>query len=677
VTGHQFGKPLVERDYEMLSRSFIPPELAEQAGLRRVDSITGAEMFGCMGKGGKLRPGNYAGVLFQNKVPGQDRVRDYRLRLDEPELERKSNGEIKEKNKYRSAPGASNLLYFPPGVDPGLLADTSIPIVNTEGEKKCLALWHLAWYELGDAADRPRWLPVALSGVNNWKGKISTVEGPDGGHRPVKGPIRDLDLLVWKGRNVIICYDSNAKTNDDVRIARFSLAKELRGRGAHVLFVDIPAELGVNGIDDVAGQLGPEMALKLLAAAYDPKKKPATTSAPEGYESAAADEDHQIAEDLLNVLHRYIAADDAVLYVLAIWILHTHSFLSTCSFTPYLVVTSAEKQSGKTRVLEVLKPLVRSPLMTGSISPAALARTVDQERPTFMFDEYDVVFKGDKETAEMLRGILNSGFHIAGSYTRMVGQGGKMEVKSFSTFCPKALSGIGPLWDTVQSRSIVIRLKRAQHGQCQPFRPDGMSKAAKQLRDELEKLRQRAGRWAHHHTDAIANCEPVCPAQFNDRQCDISEPLFAIAEVLDDSWPERMSRALSTVFASPAAEDTSKRVLLLGHIRKIFLDEDKDRLRTEDLIAKLCGIEDAPWSEWNRGKNITAYGLSKLLRDFEIRSRNIRDPVVVKGYLRDEFLDAFQRYLGPVCTECHEACSGSCSRQSATLSANVYRVVAG
>jgi putative DNA primase/helicase len=80
-----------------------------------------------------------------------------------------------------------------------------------------------------------------------------------------------------EGSTVAICFDANVHDNENVRIARNCLAKELRGRGAHVLFADVPADLGVNGIDDVAGQFGPEKALEIIDSAYDPRASSTVT----------------------------------------------------------------------------------------------------------------------------------------------------------------------------------------------------------------------------------------------------------------------------------------------------------------------------------------------------------------------------------------------------------------
>ena len=69
------------------------------------------------------------------------------------------------------------------------------------------------------------------------------------------------------------------------------------------------------------------------------------------------------------------------------------------------------------RLLEVLELLVAKPWLTGSVSAAVLARKVHQVRPTLLLDESDAAFKGEREYAEALRGVLNSGFKASGSYS--------------------------------------------------------------------------------------------------------------------------------------------------------------------------------------------------------------------------------------------------------------------
>jgi hypothetical protein len=63
-----------------------------------------------------------------------------------------------------------------------------------------------------------------------------------------------------QGSTVIIAFDADAKDNEQVRIARFSLAKELRSRGATVAFLEWEVDKG-KGIDDHLATVGPEAVL--------------------------------------------------------------------------------------------------------------------------------------------------------------------------------------------------------------------------------------------------------------------------------------------------------------------------------------------------------------------------------------------------------------------------------
>lgn len=112
--------------------------------------------------------------------------------------------------KYISPKGAGNFLYFPPECS-GKLSDASVPLIITEGEFKTLVA-----YEAGLFA-------VGLIGVWGWRTK-----GADG----LSHVIPDFDLIEWKGRQVIIVFDSDVTTNINVQRARHELAKELYIRGA-------------------------------------------------------------------------------------------------------------------------------------------------------------------------------------------------------------------------------------------------------------------------------------------------------------------------------------------------------------------------------------------------------------------------------------------------------------
>jgi Domain of unknown function (DUF3854) len=247
-----YGSELIPKDYVALEARWINRELADSAQLRRVDSLSGREIIG-------RKSGNMAGLLIPYAHPISKQITEYCVRRDEPDLEN-HNGKQKETGKYLIPPGARNRAYFPPAVTVELLTAGDIPLIITEGQFKTLALWRLAT----EGRDAARFLPMGLSGVWNWRGVTGKAVGPTGGRRDVKGIISDFDLLHLKDRLVIIAFDADAKDNENVRIARAGLAKELRSRGASVAFLEWDIAKG-KGIDDHLATVGPDAVMEEIA----------------------------------------------------------------------------------------------------------------------------------------------------------------------------------------------------------------------------------------------------------------------------------------------------------------------------------------------------------------------------------------------------------------------------
>jgi hypothetical protein len=57
-------------------------------------------------------------------------------------------------------------------------------------------------------------------------------------------------------------------------------------------------------------------------------------------------------------------------------------------------------------------------------------------------------------------------------------------------------------------------------------------------------------------------------------------------------------------------------------------------------------MDETPWGGWHRGAGFRTFDLARLLRDFGIRSKDVRIGIEVKkGYLSEHFVDAWARYL--------------------------------
>ena len=100
------------------------------------------------------RAGDCAGIIIPYVSPGENRPDEYRLRLDNPEMEQRSDGTLHETRKYIQPPGRPNRIYFPPGLSPVAMTSASLPLIITEGEFKALALWRLANHDVTQPALR-------------------------------------------------------------------------------------------------------------------------------------------------------------------------------------------------------------------------------------------------------------------------------------------------------------------------------------------------------------------------------------------------------------------------------------------------------------------------------------------------------------------------------------------
>jgi hypothetical protein len=157
---------------------------------------------------------------------------------------------------------------------------------------------------------------------------------------------------------------------------------------------------------------------------------------------------------------------------------------------------------------------------------------------------------------------------------------------------------------------------------------------------------RRAARWAADNLEALQDAEPELPNLGTDRGEDNWSSLLAVADLAGGRW-SALAREAARVLTKAEAVDDEVGILLLEDVRDIFAEKNADRLPTAELVEALVSMEERPWGEWRKGKPITPSGLARLLRPFEVGSKNIKLATgrVVKGYYLDILADAFKRYL--------------------------------
>ena len=477
--------------------------------------------------------------------------------------------------------------------------------------------------------------PETLEGDEAWivEGEPDAVAGHSLGLPAVAVP----GIRGWRaewagrfaGRRIVVCLDCDCQGRE----AAQRIARDLLDYAAEVRVLDLNPkrddgyDLGdlalEGGRDGEAGRVDLRRVLDRMATQVPPLEP----------ENGAG-----LLTDLAAFVRRFVVVSQAQAAVIALWIVHTHA-LDAAEETPYLGVTSAEKRSGKTRLLELLELLVRAPLRTTNISDAALFRSIAQDHPTLLFDEIDAIFGSKARDREDLRGMVNGG-HRRGAEVRRVGGANRDNLERFPVFCPKALAGIGTLPETVADRSLPLRLERKAPG-------EGVERFRRRaVQPEATVLRERVERFAAGSIGLLGAARPDLPAALDDRAQDGAEPLLAIADSAGIEWGERARQAIVELRGGERFDEDSIGVRLLTDVREAFEARGDDRVATADLLECLHALDDAPWTEWY-GKPLTAQGLSKLLKPYRVRSRTVRldDGGTAKGYKREQFDDAWKRYL--------------------------------
>jgi hypothetical protein len=210
-------RPTLSAEHEaMLVASGIAPEIWKERGYQTVYEPRLLKQLGFSNSQSQLVPGLLVPLL---NPCGEE---SWQIRPDHPRLK----GD--KPRKYESRWGQPLVVDVHPRFHE-FLDDPSVPIFVTEGAKKVDSLATLGHMALG------------FAGVDCWRSKGE--------------PLGDWDGIELEGRRVIICFDSDARTNPNVLRAMRALERFLDSRGAWVQFVVPPAAAdgSKQGVDDYLG----------------------------------------------------------------------------------------------------------------------------------------------------------------------------------------------------------------------------------------------------------------------------------------------------------------------------------------------------------------------------------------------------------------------------------------
>lgn len=396
---------------------------------------------------------------------------------------------------------------------------------------------------------------------------------------------------------------------------------------------------------------------------------------------------NKLLNDVSEFIGRYLQCSEHQRTVLALWALHTHC-ISAAQVTPYLAIQSAEKQSGKTLCLQLLKLLCNDPALTASFTASTLSRRIDAAPSTILLDEcHAVLGTRNRSKGPALRAILASSYHCGIGYTDAT--------RERNLFAPKAFAGMGQLPEALADRSIPIILRplkkrvlnitgksdaahlRAASAASEPKKSESEGKLAGGLErsginkdagcntvtstqklqrfnltravKEAKPLQEKLHNWAEDNELDLEEKPSYSyedfPPNLSPRRQDMIEPLLQLADHIGAEWPTRIREALAAVFVQEAAFELAQSLQLLADVRDCFAWYGyPERLSTSALLA---WMHTRPARPWDVDGPMTARNLARLLMPFEIRPRVQRigkdDPA--RGYQLQDFMEHWQTHF--------------------------------
>jgi hypothetical protein len=436
----------------------------------------------------------------------------------------------------------------------------------------------------------------------------------------------------FKDRHVVILADADRPG----RLHAQKVAKAIYGVAASVRILDLYPER--HDGSDVSDYIAHDTAGARLAEAVKNAPLWAPSGPTTGPSTAAGGA--ALLADVYGFLGRFVAYPSVHAHVAhALWNAHTHA-MEAWDSTPRIAFLSAEPGSGKTRALEVSELLVPNPVEAVNVTPAYLFRKVGAEEgpPTILYDEIDTVFGPKARDNEEIRGLLNAGHRRGAVAGRCVVRGKTVETEEIPAYCAVALAGLGWLPDTLMSRSIVIRMRRRGPSESvEPYR----------RRDEIDEghaLRDRLAGWTAAQAKILYAARPAMPPGIEDRNADVWEALFAVADAAGGDWPKLAREAAVALIAASREQEPSLGIRLLADLRTVC--GNTEAVFTETILAGLHALDEAPWKDLNNGKGLDSRGLSLRLRQYGIKPKQIREgSISKKGYQRADLADAWARYL--------------------------------
>jgi hypothetical protein len=242
-------------------------------------------------------------------------------------------------------------------------------------------------------------------------------------------------------------------------------------------------------------------------------------------------------EDLRADIRRLIWMEKQQSTVMSLWIAGTYVFQAFSAY-PYFWFNGL-KGTAKTVTLEYMARTAYHAKMSSLMSNSSLFRSVDETQATILCDEGEsLLVTGGKEQDQKSRervSLFNAGYKAGATVTLTESRGDKFVVRNFSAYSPKAIASIGPIQDTLQSRSLICIMLKAMKGS---YSTELVNEAkCREFVEQLYHFRfQDAVRMRSDATDKDFGVKLSRKYRLKNREWEIYKPILTLAKYLAPDW---------------------------------------------------------------------------------------------------------------------------------------------
>lgn len=299
-----------------------------------------------------------------------------------------------------------------------------------------------------------------------------------------------------------------------------------------------------------------------------------------------------VYEEIKSTLKTYVEfAREEQYGLVTAWIMAT--YFHRCFFAICFLFFYGQKESGKSRILDVLQRLAFNAIKVKGISLASLGDTVDGVRGTILIDQAEAL--SNPKNIDLL-GIITDSYVIGGGKRRIIDLSGKTrKLTEFETYSPKAFASVRDIESDLRDRCVLVSMIRSKTDYPYPY---PHYKKWKHLRDKLYRLlltkwKEARRIYKNIETDDISH-----------RAKELWKPLETM--LILEKVPEEEGESIKKIFLE-SLEDTQseldEREVQLFKILLGSLEEKKQRVLTITDIAMKMDPEAYDSNSWDISHN--------------------------------------------------------------------------